>query len=512
MKKTFIVGIALALTALLMFSCNKNRFDFDQLESVEGSGQWNLPIGSVQVSLKQVLDQLNYNGMINFDADSNLYLTFDYSFDNILSGRNFMSLKAYKFEADLKLQNGLYGSGLVIPETGWDTTLHFHQRIEISTDSVSSIELIRIASGGIHVGLESNSFRVDNCLVTSADITSSQWPGGTMHGESEGGQLQLDLAGATFNLTNDSIVLDYAIECTLFSSAINHPEFVLNATVELKDTEIGEIKGHLVQEYTKLDPVDTTFFLPMNVSGDIALKNAKLVIKHKNTFGGLNAAARIDTLEFYGEDGVTSPIFPDGFAPSLFPTGDEFVETVYYPNLHINTQHNSFRMSGEAVFNPGGVSNAISIYNNSVIGLGLAVEVPFSFVSEEGVYYLDTFDVDMSQIDVTEFINEVVLHIEFNSKFPFNLNAQLYTFEDYMPLLDNDLSIGAWTPGNPPVITSTSVSVTHESLNRLLASKRLILMANLNTGGTTASVNANNSLGLTLKADVKYGGSLDINN
>ena len=37
MKRSLLVGMALASMALLLFSCNKNRFDFDELNSVEGS-------------------------------------------------------------------------------------------------------------------------------------------------------------------------------------------------------------------------------------------------------------------------------------------------------------------------------------------------------------------------------------------------------------------------------------------------------------------------------------------
>jgi hypothetical protein len=211
-----------------------------------------------------------------------------------------------------------------------------------------------------------------------------------------------------------------------------------------------------------------------------------------------------------------SPIFPEGFTPlDLDPTGNEFVTTTYHPNFSINAEHKGFRLGGATIFNPGGESNLITVYNTSTIGVGLGVKVPFSF-SQSDVTYLDTFDIDISKIEVTDFINEVILHIDFDSQFPFNLSAQLYMLDENEQvtgeLLDNELAIGAWYPGSPAVRTSTSVSVTQERLRNFFDCKKLKLRANLNTGSTTASINLNNSLGVTLKADVIYGGSVDLNN
>ena len=58
MKKIVLLGTALVVTAMLMFSCNKNRFDFDNLESINVSGQWNLPLGSANISLGDLLTMM----------------------------------------------------------------------------------------------------------------------------------------------------------------------------------------------------------------------------------------------------------------------------------------------------------------------------------------------------------------------------------------------------------------------------------------------------------------------
>ena len=511
MKRKLLLGMAFVVTALLLFSCNKNRFDFDHVEQVEGSGQWKLPIGSANVSLKQVLDQFQYNGLIQHDPQSNLFVGYDFTMDNILMGSSFLTLNSYEFEADLELPNDLYDQGLIIPGV-FDTILHFHQMIPIETDSVSSIVSVKIQTGTIGLIPTSNMFNIKSWRISSPDVTNPQWPGDTLNDDAE----HVDLTGAYFNLTNDSIVLNYLIHCEFDSTILQQPNFQLKANVYLRDLKIEQLSGHLTTEIIPIQ-FDTTFSLPSNnLEGSLQLVGTQLDIRHKNTFGNLTANLTMDTLEFYGGNMTPSPIFPEGFTPlDLDPTGNEFVTTTYHPNFSINAEHKGFRLGGATIFNPGGESNLITVYNTSTIGVGLGVKVPFSF-SQSDVTYLDTFDIDISKIEVTDFINEVILHIDFDSQFPFNLSAQLYMLDENEQvtgeLLDNELAIGAWHPGSPAVRTSTSVSVTQERLRNFFDCKKLKLRANLNTGSTTASINLNNSLGVTLKADVIYGGSVDLNN
>ena len=511
MKRKLLFGFAFALVAFLMFSCNKSRFEFDNLQSIEGSGQWKLPIGTVDITLQEVLEQLNDNGMINHDADNNLFIGYDFVMNNLIKGSSFMNLKAYEFEADLRIDNPLLNSGITIPY-GLDTTFYFRQKIEIASDSLSSVNYLVIQDGTIGLIPTSNMFTVKSWKISSPDITNPQWPGDTLNDDAA----HVNLAGARFNLDNDSVVLNYAIRCEVDNSILEQQDLLLNAKIELKNLKVGELGGHIL-----VDPIgfeyDTSFYLPINnLNGSLELVGTSLNIKHKNTFGGLTAILTMDTIEFYGGNSAPSPLFPQGFVPlDLNPTGDEYVDAIYHPEFHISTEHNAFRLRGEAVINPGGESHMVNIFNNSTIGLGFNVRVPFSFANST-VDYLDTLDIDLSNVEVTDFINEVKLYVDFNSKFPFNLDAQLYTLDENgqlgEALLDSDLTIGEWLPGSEPVKTSVTASVTHERLDNLINAKKLLLKATLNTGTTTTTINLNNSLGVTLKADVIYGGALDINN
>lgn len=511
MKRKLLLGFAFALIALLVVSCNKNRFDFDNLNAIEGSGQWKLPIADVDISLQQVLEQVNSHGLINYDADGNMFIGYDFVLNNLIKGSSFLNLRAYEFDADLTIENTLAGSGITIPG-GLDTTFYFRQKIELSTDSVSGIDYLIIESGTIGLIPTSNMFTINDWRISSSDITNPLWPGDTLNDEA----FHVDLTGARFNLQNDSLVLNYKLRCTVDNSILEQPDLQIHAKLQFKDLKIAELGGRVVVDPVSFD-YDTAFYLPINnLSGHMELVGTELNIRHKNTFGDLTASLTLDTVEFYGGNATPSPLFPDGFVPlDLDPTGNEYVGTSYYPQFDISTEHNAFRLRGDAIINPGGESQLIKIYNNSTIGLGFNVKVPFSFANTT-VDYLDTFALDLSKVEVTEFIKEIVLNIDFNSKFPFNLNAQLYTMDEngHMgeAILDSELAINKWTPGSPVVPTSTTVTVTQERLDNLIKSKNLILKAALNTGSTSSTINLNNSLGLIIKADVIYGGELDINN
>lgn len=510
MKRKLLLGTVMAIVALLVFSCNKNRFELDHLESVEGSGQWKLPIGSAKVSLGQIFSQISDNEWVTYDENGNLQIAYSFMMDNIIKGSNFMTLGSYQFDADLSLHNDFYNQGVVINGL-IDTTLVFKQKIEITTDSLNSIERLIIKKGVLSLEVSSNMFDIESCILSSPDIVVGN---DTLAADIR----EVPLAGAVFSLNggNDSIVLHYAIRCALDSTFLLQPDLLLNTHIELVDFEIKEISGHL-DEFTYDFEMDTAFMLDLeNIYGDLKLVDAKLKFSHKNTFGNLVTTLEIDPAEFYGGNAAPSPVFPAGFEPiELGPTDStSFASTTETITIDLNTEHDRFRLAGFVDCNPGGVSNLISVYDYSSLGLGIDVRVPFKF-NIPGVYYLDTLDIDLSKIDVSDFISEVILDVVFNSELPFNLNAQLYTLDSVTEQITDSLfvekfAIGASFDGSP-VQTVSEVSVTHGRLNSFFASKKVLLRANLNTDGLDVLFNLKNSLGVVLKADVIYGGSLEIN-
>ena len=99
MKRFVFLGTALTLIVMLMFSCNKNRFELDHLESAQGSGQWKLPIGSMHVSTMDVLNQLGENNLISQDAAGNLLIRYSFPMENLIEGYTMLNLGTFNSSA-----------------------------------------------------------------------------------------------------------------------------------------------------------------------------------------------------------------------------------------------------------------------------------------------------------------------------------------------------------------------------------------------------------------------------
>ena len=85
MKRIVLLWSSLCLLDLMTLSCNKNRFDFSELNSAEGSGEWKLPIASVDLTLSRLMSQLSSNEFIETDPNGNIKLKFVFEQDPLLS-------------------------------------------------------------------------------------------------------------------------------------------------------------------------------------------------------------------------------------------------------------------------------------------------------------------------------------------------------------------------------------------------------------------------------------------
>ena len=90
---------------LLLGSCDENRFDFSELESVNMTGQWNIPLGTKDLSFEMFLDQLAENEYVSFDSMGNLQLSYSYLMDTVVIGSDFMAFNAIHSDVTASLEN-----------------------------------------------------------------------------------------------------------------------------------------------------------------------------------------------------------------------------------------------------------------------------------------------------------------------------------------------------------------------------------------------------------------------
>ncbi|MBR4146513.1 MAG: hypothetical protein IKU00_02680 [Bacteroidales bacterium] len=518
MKKLVLLGMALVVSALLIFSCNKNRFDFENLESIEGSGQWKLPIGSLYVTLGQVIDQLEENNLLSYDENGNYQIRYDFAMEEILKGSEFLNLGTMTFGFEMHIND--QDTSLFVIQDSIYGTLRFSQEIKLSMDS-AGIETAVIKSGELLMSMVTDIGHVTGIVFSSSDIIMPNNDTLTCYFNEMNNTV--DIAGATFEMRKDpvtgmsdsTLVFNYEVHYEVTDLSLT--EFDLATEIGLVDVKVQEISGY-IDHYEYDFTYDTTFALPIsNLYGGLSLVGVDLQVQERNTFG-LNALLDIDQAEFYGQNGLTAPLF------SQYPCTLQVHSTPYFTNvmpengvindhLSYHTDCDGFRFASRLILNPDSGNDLIMINDTSALGLAVSALVPCQF-NIPGVSYVDTVDINVSGITGPELVREIILGIIFKSQMPFNLSAQFYTIDSLTgqisdSLMANALRINGSFDGTL-VETEADISVTHERLNSLMAANKLIMRLGIDTQDLDVYLNRETGLGVTIKADIFYDGEIEI--
>lgn len=494
----------MALVAMLLFSCNKNRFDFSQLESVEGSGHWKLPIGSAHFTLGDLLDQLNENDLVTYDENGNLMVKYRFAMDPIIKGTDVMKYSDVSYSAHFEVDNPYD----YVLEEPIDTMVYFEQSVELRSDAATLHSAV-IKSGTIFFRMESNIGHFQSIVLRSSDILDAE--GNPLERTIEMNEEQeIDLSKFQV-LTDSANVLRFSYEIHYQMFDLLEPKYQFEASIGIRNFCIEELSGW-VKSYAAPFSLDEPFSLPIDkINGSLKLIDTRLKIQARNSFH-LMARLQVDTAELSGDQVPPSVLldhypasYDIGFNPVMTEVLDETLR------LDVNSDLNRIYASGEFIFNPAGMEEMVTVYDTSSIGVAAEAEVPLKF-NIPGVRYLDTLDMDFSSVEFPDGVKEVILHVIFDSEIPFNLKAQLFTMDSVTgkvtdSLLVNDHFIEGSFDGRP-VRTEASISVTHGRLASLFAANRLAMRFGVDTDQHDVWLNLEDGLGVTLKADVIYEGEL----
>lgn len=516
MKRMLLVGTVLALTVLLFFSCNKNRFDFDEMNTVEGSGQWKLPIGEAHVTLGQVMTQLGDNNFVSYDENGNLQVSYHQALNNVLKGSSFLNLGSLNFSVINEFENPFPG----ITIDPFDTVFYFNQKLELSADS-AGIETAIVKSGELVLDFVTNLGNVSEIVLTSSGIIEPTGDSLVRHFYSVNGNT-VDLSGATFHLhdpvtgiADSTLILNYAVHYQM--TGVDDPMYTVESLVGLHRLKFQEISGYIDHFQYEID-VDTVFSLPLNnLEGQAKLVGADIRINERNTFDNLYAVLWINRAELYGGGAAPFSIFgDDSYEIQVIPS-EEFVNVLPEETLDLqfDTRYDAIRVQALLDFNPSSAERLVTIRENSAMDLSLDAVIPMQF-NVPGVYYIDTLDLSFSEISIPDLVKEIRLSVQFDSELPFNLSGQLYTLNSKIGHVTDSLMVNPMYIGGSfdesSVKTETVIDVTHDRLKHLMEADQLIMRFGVDTDGHDVRLNLDNGMGISLKADVLYGGSVDINN
>ena len=501
MRKLIFTCVSLAMLLLLMPSCNKNRFDYNHLDTIEGSGQWKFPIGSIHKTLGDVMGQLNDNHLISYDENGNLQVAYHFGMDNIINGASFMSLPTMTYDAHFETVNPCPYQ-LPYPV---DTSARFEQEIKLNPDGVR-LEMAKIKTGIIEFHLVSNLGNFQDIILRSDNL---KYADGSSWEEklNISGDDSIDLSGVTLEVGEDSTLnFSYEVHYQMFN--VLDSLLVMDAKVELADLKLRQLSGY-IDTYENSFSFDTAFSLPLDkVSGHLKLVDAMLQIQTKNTFD-LYANLQLDEAQIYGGGIAPSMIFGEyPVVVQVKPSEDYTFALNETFTLDFDTRYDAIRLGGKMVFNPAGAEQLVSIFDTSTMGIAFDAKIPMK-LNVPGVNYLDTMDFHITDIETPEQIKEVLLNLAVNSELPFDLQAQLFTFDSKAgkitdSLMTNTASIAGSFDGKPAKSVA-EISVTQNRLQNLMKADKLIMRFGLDTDNHDVLLNLDNGFDVTLKADLFYG-------
>ena len=527
MRKLLLLGTALVLTAMLMFSCNKNRFDFSEFDTVNASGQWKLPIGTASITLGQVLGQMGANNLIQNDPDGNYFVSYCDTVDNFSAERIWKLLdKQIEFPFPIPGIDTLPFSiaDSLLPYVDTLKLTHNIPLNEMNNDSESFVSIKKLVMKSCILSLKpvGNLLDVLNMSVSSPDIHKEGNENDTLNLVFDAStNFEASLADYAFNmkdyqgLDNPCVRLHYGLVYRYDSS--NDPSDGLTVTLGFREIVIKELNC-TIDSYEKTFDTCAAFSFPLgNIAGQLSLVGTKLKIYEKSSFKNLKAIVALQQAKLFGGNAAPADLITpfeidifdyDDFGPVI---DKEFTFTY-------NTEFDSIRLSGSINLNPEGGDNLICIYDTSSIVFAYDVMVPFSF-NIPTVSYCDTMDINLSDISAPDFVEEMNLFVRIDSKLPINLNAQFYTVDKNTGMVTDTLFPGekfikgkfdSLTTNPKPETSEFEISITEQRVEHLMASDKIIMKFSVDTESQDIWLNENQGLEVTMKVDVKYNGDINL--
>lgn len=506
--KKLVLYTAVFSAFMLLFSCNMDRFDFSELNSVQAQGQWSLPIGSFDVSIETVFTQLSENDMVTYDDEGTIMLTYRYTMDTVVTGMDFMRYDDMTFPVSSCLENPY---PYQLDEPVYDV-MYVDQNLALDSDAFRIISAI-IRSGKFSFTISHTTGNIQQVFVKSPNIIEAD--GTPFEREIDfHGTTDVDMAGLQFvSVEGNSLNLTYAIHYIAYD--YTEPNFTFEGGIEVNGLRIKEMSAW-INSFTAPYRVDSAFELPMaNVQGELNFVDARLVLSDRNTFN-LNGRLHIDTAMLYGDNVAPSNLFDEyPFDIDIHYTDHYIPFFNHHLNVDIRTDYTSLLVSGEFILNPdlAGQSHddIVTLCDTSTIGLMAEGFLPIKF-NTAGVHYKDTVDLNVDGVEAPELITEVLLHITFNSQLPFNLTAQMLTMETATGTLTDSLfstlpTIQGSFDGEE-VLTEVELPVTRELFSHLMSADKLILRLLIDTEYHDVALNLDDKIGVTIKADVFYDGEI----
>lgn len=508
MIKTSKIRFAAFVLALLMLSCNKEHYDVRNVHGINAEGEVLLPVASTSITVGDMISRFGVEEQITWSETGEMAFAFDYEHLDAMSGDKMLRFKDLNYEEEFTFENPYQEE----PFPFVDTTLSFSKSVTFNSEHVHAMEGV-MKSGRLDFTMESNFGNVLHVELRSSDIQDANGNDFLLDIPVHANTFGFGLAGLRFVAdTANTLRLNYRFRVN--ATGTSDPELYIKVGIYGYDLAFSSMLGY-VDSYGSPNRVDSTFTLfPDNLSGLMEVKGARLSVSERNTFP-LDARLLVDSAMILSEGVEPYPLFDPLPLSVELPSQMQYGE-VYEQRFDgkINVRGGRAVANTDFIVNSGGTTEMVMVADTCAIDARVLVEIPFSFNLED-IVYVDTVNMNLSNLEFPEMIEQMTLQLTFVSTLPLDLDASFFMYDSESGQVTDTLLVGAHLIeaafDGSPVVTTVDLEVTEDRIDRVLHSNRIIMHYRLDTDAHDVVLKVNQKLDLFLKIKAKYDGCFEPN-
>ncbi|MBQ8957090.1 MAG: hypothetical protein IJ057_01090 [Bacteroidales bacterium] len=505
--KTNKIVIAFLVVVVMVTSCKKDHYDVGNVHGINAEGEVLLPVGSKSFTMMDMMERFQIDSLIHCSDDGSLSYHCHYETFGVISGNDLLRFDDLNQQEHFAIENPF--GGVQVPFV--DTVLGFRHTVVFEADHIQVFEAT-MKLGRLDFFLSSNVGVLQKVLLSTPNIQDASGHDFMREFEPQNNSFGFDLTG--FRYVSDSanaLTINFELHCAVSPSS--DPELFVDVKIQGTDLAFSEMKGY-VEDYRSRNRLDTVFSLfSGNMSGLLEVNDMGFRISERNTFE-LTAQLEIDSALVTG-DGIEpySLLDPLPLVADL-PVQPDFSD-VHSQTLNGKIPSGGGRILVSSVFavNSSRTSEMVTVADTCDLDVMMDVKLPFSFNISE-VNYVDTVNLDLAQLDMPDWIERLALDLTFSSTLPLNLKGRFLMYDsDHELITDTLVGTGQLIQASfdgQLTVSTISIEVTEERLEKVLHSDRIIMEYELDTEDRDIKLDASQKLGLFVKARAKYNGIVEL--
>lgn len=493
----FFLCLSALLISVSFIGCNRNAFDFSQLDEIDANGDWGFPLLNAEYTIGDILEMSDNVGYLHQGSDGTLEIRYEYTFDSVISASEY--LDSY-FDHDISVEGTkTYTPGELPPVQGNVQVLYNDTlTAQFPTDMVL-LESATLKTGKIQLTVTYNLTQPTSINVTCPQLTSASGQPFHVEAQSSGGSYSttLDLSGYSLTVPSGNEI-DFFMQVSCEANTGTLPsQLTFNYRAAFSQVSFAEIRGKFVAVDLPLDKewdFDSEF-LRDHISGSMTLLNPQVTCEILNTFpvrgnivlnqAQLSGGGSSASLLAYSPATVEIPGNTQQFTPVNLPIAG---------SLQLSPDFDHFKLKGNATINPDGFNTPTLVFrDNQVISLRVSVVLPLE-MNMDDIFFRDTIPFSGLNLPSESAFSNILLRLGITNGLPLNFQLQAYFYDSQTSTVKDSLFVG------PQVVLSalsdtprsSELFATKESfaeVQRMFSCDNIILQARLYTDGSPVSIN-----------------------